>query len=101
MTTYTCIAFSNIKSLDLNGSNYDSLSVRMAAGSCGLVAIHVWQGVSSTRLHDQSLRKVRVRPILMEPGTRQRHSWAAVADHNVYAFLGGVVPSPKLGVQLE
>ena len=26
----------------------------MAVESCGLVAIHAWQGVSSTRLHDQS-----------------------------------------------
>ena len=44
-------------------------------------------------------RKVKVRPLLMEPGTRQRHSLAAVTDHDVYAFKGLVVPSPKLGVQ--
>ena len=58
----------------------------MAVGSCGLVAILAWQGVSSARLQEQSSRKVGVKPLLMEPGTRQRHSWAAVTDHDVYAF---------------
>ena len=58
----------------------------MAVGSRGLVAIHAWKGVSSTRLHDQSSRKDGVRQLLMEPGTRQRHSWAAVTDHKVYVF---------------
>ena len=54
--------------------NFDHWSRDMAVGSCGLVAILARQGVSSSRLQDQSLRKVGVRPLLMEPGTRQRHS---------------------------
>ena len=49
-------------------------------------AILAWRGVSSARLQAQSSRKVGVRPLLMEPGTRLRHSWAAVTDHDVYAF---------------
>ena len=74
--------------------NFDQWSGDMAVGSCGLVAIHAWQGVSSTRLHDQSSRKAGVRPLMMEPGTRLRHPRAAVTDHNVYVFQGKVVPSP-------
>ena len=49
-------------------------------------AILAWRGVSSARLQAQSSRKAGVRPLLMEPGTRLRHSWAAVTDHDVYAF---------------
>ena len=66
--------------------NFDQWSGDMAVGSCGLEAILAWQGVSSARLWVQSSRKVGVRPLLMEPGTRLRHSWAAVTDHDVYAF---------------
>ena len=56
--------------------NFDQWSGDMAVGSCGMVAIIacMTEGVSSARLQDQSSRKVRVRPLLMEPGTRQRHS---------------------------
>ena len=56
------------------------------AVSSGLVAILAWQGVSRARLRDQSSRKVGVRPLLMEPNSRPRHSWAAVTDHYVYVF---------------
>ena len=66
--------------------NVDQRSGDMAVGPRGLVAILVWQGVSSARLQAQSSRKVGVRPLLMEPGTRQRHSLAAVTDHDVYAL---------------
>ena len=52
------------------------------AVSCGLVA----KGVSRARLRDQSSRKVGVRPLLMEPVSRPRHSRAAVTDHYVYVF---------------
>ena len=63
---------------------------RHGRGSRGLMEILIWQSVSSARLQDQSSRKVGVRPLPIEPGTRQRQSWAAVT---------GVVPSPKLGGQ--
>ena len=65
---------------------FDQWSGDMAVGSGGLVAILAWQCVSSARLQDQSSRKVGVSPLLMEPGTRQRHSLTAVTDHDVYAF---------------
>ena len=42
--------------------------------SCGLEAILACQGVSRASLQVQSSRKVVVRPLLMEPGSRQRHS---------------------------
>ena len=58
----------------MNHVNFDQKSGDMAVGSCGLVAIRVSQSVSNARLHDQSSCKVGVRPLLTEPGTRQRHS---------------------------
>ena len=59
---------------------FDQWSRDMVVGSWGLVTILAWQGVSSARLQDQSSRKVGVRPLLMEPSTGQRHSWAAVTE---------------------
>ena len=49
--------------------NFDQWSGDMALGSYGLMAIHAWQGVSSPACMtiDLSSRKVRVRPLLMEP----------------------------------
>ena len=67
-------------------ANFDQWSGDMAVGPCGLWAILAWQGVSRARLQAQSSRKVGVRPLLTEPGPRLRHSWAAVTDHDVYAF---------------
>ena len=71
----------------VNHVNIDQRSGDMHG--CGIL----WAGgdpciilVSSARLHDQSSRKVRVRPLLTETGTRQRYYLAAVTDHNVYAF---------------
>ena len=60
----------------VNQVSFDQRSGDMAVGSFGLVAIHARQSVSSARLHDQSSRKVGVRLLLMEPGTRLRF-WVA------------------------
>ena len=70
----------------VNHVSFDQRSGDMVVGSSGLVAILAWKSVSNAHLQDQSSRKVEVRPLLMEPGTRKRYSWAAVTDHNVYVF---------------
>ena len=54
--------------------NLDQWSGDMAVESRGLVAMFARQGVSRARLQAQSSHKVGVRPLLMEPGSRQRHS---------------------------